>query len=698
MNTSDTAKEAANPETPSKRLAELSSSRDDAIRKALVANPALPQSIFNNLAVEYPCKCLENISFVKCILGEESPYKFDELPTEVIRAIIQTKEAPEALIELGWKQRKKELTDLGGCILANPACSRRIAESIGRLKDSEYKAAAALHVSSCPFQPEDCKPVDEHSISEYISDRNLYAVEITSPDCLALAIHVFRDGDEATVSSLEAHLSFNPPIPPEPSATARSIDKFYADYEYIYDAASRGNTPNQILEILSRSPDSRLRLCIARNPSCAASILDILAADKDPWIREAVAANNNCLTEALAALSADEVDYVRAKVATNQNADPVILKRLAADKSDKVALSVAANPKTEIQVLREFISHKSLRVRVAICGNTSLGDDLRFEVASELISLNKPDVTKSLAAIPSAPLEALRVIAEDKNGDVKIAVASNPSTPAQILAKLANSKNNAIREAAIRNQSMPIQLLGDLAKSPNDETRRFVAQSQKVDDAIARVLLERKDSFVISALCLNHGLSEEILEQLVHYSEHYGYEEVLSRNKGLHQKALLSLAGHANPRVRENVASHSFAPREALEQLAEDREESVRAALAGNTLTPREILGRLSTDSSDMVSRRATLNERLDFADYISIIGNWQRKSAAKTFALSRSISDQDLLERASRSCSWIERLAVACNSSTSVEILGSLTKDGISAVGKVAHSRINFLRLCESP
>jgi len=61
------------------------------------------------------------------------------------------------------------------------------------------------------------------------------------------------------------------------------------------------------------------------------------------------------------------------------------------------------------------------------------------------------------------------------------------------------------------------------------------------------------------------------------------------------------LATHANPKIRESVASSYHAPEDLFEALAHDPEASVRACLARNESVPCDILRSLADDESETV-------------------------------------------------------------------------------------------------
>ena len=61
------------------------------------------------------------------------------------------------------------------------------------------------------------------------------------------------------------------------------------------------------------------------------------------------------------------------------------------------------------------------------------------------------------------------------------------------------------------------------------------------------------------------------------------------------------LATHANPKIRESVASNLHAPEDLFEKLARDPDTGVRACLARNEAVPCDILRSLADDESETV-------------------------------------------------------------------------------------------------
>ena len=84
-------------------------------------------------------------------------------------------------------------------------------------------------------------------------------------------------------------------------------------------------------EELSRAWDWHVRRKVAWSADTPEKILDTLSRDKVQWVREAVAGNSRASPQALARLAEDSSGYVRSAVALNSRATSEILEMLAAD-------------------------------------------------------------------------------------------------------------------------------------------------------------------------------------------------------------------------------------------------------------------------------------------------------------------------------------------------------------------------------
>ncbi|WBU38765.1 hypothetical protein [Homoserinibacter sp. YIM 151385] len=73
-------------------------------------------------------------------------------------------------------------------------------------------------------------------------------------------------------------------------------------------------------------------------------------------------------------------------------------------------------------------------------------------------------------------------------------------------------------------------------------------------------------------------------------------------------RRLRLLATHANPKIRESVASSSHTPADLFATLAKDADQGVRACVARNEATPCDLLRDLAHDESDAVRGWVAVN------------------------------------------------------------------------------------------
>ena len=73
-------------------------------------------------------------------------------------------------------------------------------------------------------------------------------------------------------------------------------------------------------------------------------------------------------------------------------------------------------------------------------------------------------------------------------------------------------------------------------------------------------------------------------------------------------RRLRLLSEHANPKIRESVASSYHAPAEVMQKLARDADAGVRACVARNETTACELLRELAHDESESVRGWVAVN------------------------------------------------------------------------------------------
>ncbi|SHG77247.1 Leucine rich repeat variant [Streptoalloteichus hindustanus] len=119
--------------------------------------------------------------------------------------------------------------------------------------------------------------------------------------------------------------------------------------------ASNPRCPTDILELLSRDPETMVRMSVVTNRATPEHVVDARANDPGYAVRSlALSHTRNPALIRTAAASADEQD--RQRVAENPNCPANLLENLAADPAKYVRFSVASNPACPRHVRRKLES------------------------------------------------------------------------------------------------------------------------------------------------------------------------------------------------------------------------------------------------------------------------------------------------------------------------------------------------------
>ena len=94
-----------------------------------------------------------------------------------------------------------------------------------------------------------------------------------------------------------------------------------------------------------------------------------------------------------------------------------------------------------------------------------------------------------LARHLNTPVESLKVLATDKNPDVRCCVARHPNTPVETLSVLATDKNWDVRCCVARNPNTPVEDLKVLATDEDSVVRYWVARHLNATEIVKRLVL-----------------------------------------------------------------------------------------------------------------------------------------------------------------------------------------------------------------
>lgn len=251
-------------------------------------------------------------------------------------------------------------------------------------------------------------------------------------------------------SEVRRYVALNWTTPPEAFETL-ATDPVYMVRDRV---AGNRNTPPEILKKFTSDDNAEVRFSVAANPSAPLDLnfrINLLKSsamegDEYGYGRISLAKDPDTPIEIIQLLSKDEDYRVRCSVAANPNTPFEILKGLANEKtvdedtlySECVLDHLAKNPSIPISLRQEIIE---------VLINDDLSPWIRCDVARNelapvdvLRSLSKDewaDVRRAVARNPVTPIEILTSLAEDNHSSVREAVAENPRTPEDTLRKLA---------------------------------------------------------------------------------------------------------------------------------------------------------------------------------------------------------------------------------------------------------------------
>jgi Leucine rich repeat variant len=473
------------------------------------------------------------------------------------------------------------------------------------------------------------------------------------------------------------------------------------------------------LRRLAQNDKSSIRAQVARNPATPVDVLAILAEDPDYKVRVQVARNSATPIDILAVLAND-----------------VYYEDVYKDLIYKVRVAVAENPATPVNILRKLSKEPSCFCSVGRNPNTPI------EILEEFVDRNNSDTSTAMTSNPSTPGHVLAKIAYiyPHEIDHKIdSIARHPNTLPETLALLSTyTGNNAarIRMSVAGNLNASPDTLVDLAADSYilrgyDCCDRFtikiaVASNPNTPDYIIKSLWDSKDIFICQALAKNPAISTEILRNIaenneyliqLHLSGDYNTIKVEPiSNLNNHQYLLkdITIALCRNPRTssdilekladdrscdRVSIANHqntSIAVLEKFSQLkasskirkaAQTRLRSIYRELAANPETSteqlREILYHLDIEIRlAVILHPQGLNLLLDRA--LQIENSLNRFIAGLHPQLSALQKDKLFY-----SDNWLDRLAIACNTSTSIEYLQRLSKDTHDLIRDIATSAV---------
>ncbi len=258
-------------------------------------------------------------------------------------------------------------------------------------------------------------------------------------------------------------------------------------------------TDEAILTELSKDKNKKIRREIAKNQYSPKELLVALCTDKNEFIQEYAFKNPNFSIKALEDMAKSDDEDLRSKVAFNPNTPLYLLKQLSQDKSTDVRHAAVAHIKIPFHIMDKFYYEE----RVEYCNHMGLDPEIEagsFEnwhesyklseymssippnletppelLVKHIISLdsksNRIEIIydyREIASHPNLPPEALKLLADNKNIEVRNLAAIHPNTSYDTLLSMVTSKSAKVRAKVTENPNLKEDELHKLSKDKNE--------------------------------------------------------------------------------------------------------------------------------------------------------------------------------------------------------------------------------------
>ncbi len=508
----------------------------------------------------------------------------------------------------------------------------------------------------------------------------------------------------ALLRSLSAHEAWKvrQAVAQNHSATLETLQVLSGDHDYDVRAAvalNAGVTP-ALLEMFSRDAHPLVRSAVALNGRSPAALLERLATDTDSDVRQAVAVSTGSAV-ILESLGGDSQDGVRRAVALNPTCPALLLERLSADADSEVRRAVADHPRATrgcaTGIFGADFAWQNLYQRIAT--GDVLEPELRF-----LSGLNEFALGLALSH-PNCPKDVLETLAVHEDWKLRQRVAQHPKATPALLERLGADGDYDVRTAVAAHAVTPRSTVLSLSRDDQGAVRKAVAGRTDLTPAVIETLAWDEDDEVLGALGQTSSLRElarnlqplepNALAQLLEIGTPLALR-LCAGNPAADSKTLHALSVSDDWRVRQAVARQAACDAETLELLCADADADVRRAVAGNPSASAGLLTRLLRDDEKSVQRAGLGNRNLPLESLLT-----QRKTVLTRNLTLKGLNRLIALEhpelprteftkiRNLHALSWLERLALTRNPSTSAAALEVLGGDANRFVRMIAQIRL---------
>ena len=317
-------------------------------------------------------------------------------------------------------------------------------------------------------------------------------------------------------------------LEPLPDLLARLVDRARSSPTRMEAVASDPLVPPAVLSALAEEAPGPVQTALAKNPSSPPGVLSGLNARqfalelaKNPGTPTAVldeiwvfgdnvdwwvASNPNASVDTLELLKQE--GKVNPQLARNTALPPAMFRELAA-RGDEVVSAILSNDGASPELRRELgtgaLRHRSVqlsrRERAVLSDAGSAAQAAEDPLTSpatlsQFAASGDPELQRKVAANPSVPFEAVRVLVHTQREDVLEAIAANRRTPASILAKLASVGPLGLAWRLAENTSTPAETLRSLAQRCEWQVLQSVASNPHTPQEVLTELALSKHPYV----------------------------------------------------------------------------------------------------------------------------------------------------------------------------------------------------------
>lgn len=216
---------------------------------------------------------------------------------------------------------------------------------------------------------------------------------------------------------------------------------------------SNPNLPAELASALCLDPNVAVRTATLaqaelRNkisPEIQIQQLNFLAASENSQERFSAAINPNSPEYLLEQLSKDTDNWIVRAVASNPSTPEYVLRKLALHHSEDIISTLLRNEALPLDLIEPFITHPNIDSRLAVLWHPKVVDPKMLAI---LANDSQSAIRASLAESSKATPNILNKLASDPNEVVRYAVTANAKTTTETLEILANDGNPKIVRAA----------------------------------------------------------------------------------------------------------------------------------------------------------------------------------------------------------------------------------------------------------